>query len=337
MPKSVNYLVLFIFSFLIVLYAALLSTPVGESLTIHFDAPVWMFLQCVIAQRLTLKVYRTLKQKQQSLVSYISKVIIVSNVVFTLCISVFITYLESLIGIQKVDSMHVIATFGMSSLLHMLVAAYSIAFELVTRLQAQQAALANKEKALLDSQVKTLQQHIDPHFLFNNLNVLSALILKSPEEAEEYLETFSNIYRYILENKSKNLVPLAKELVFIKDYMTLIETRFNGLYRLRINVDNALLANRYVIPCSLQLAIENAVKHNGATVDNPLDIHINVEVDDIVVTNNLNEKEYKPTSTGLGLTHLQAQCQAVFNRQSHIEKNESAFILTVPMTSEVAL
>ncbi|MAY58221.1 MULTISPECIES: histidine kinase [Pseudoalteromonas] len=337
MPKSVNYLVLFIFSFLIVLYAALLSTPVGESLTIHFDAPVWMFLQCVIAQWLTLKVYRTLKQKQQSLVSYISKVFIVSNVVFTLCISVFITYLESLIGIQKVDSMHVIATFGMSSLLHMLVAAYSIAFELVTRLQAQQAALANKEKALLDSQVKTLQQHIDPHFLFNNLNVLSALILKSPEEAEEYLETFSDIYRYILENKSKNLVPLAKELVFIKDYMALIETRFNGLYRLRINVDNALLANRYVIPCSLQLAIENAVKHNGATVDNPLDIHINVEVDGIVVTNNLNEKEYKPMSTGLGLAHLQAQCKAVFNRQSRIEKNESVFILTLPMTSEVAL
>lgn len=337
MPKAVNYLILFIFSLLIVLYAALLSTPEGEPLTVHFDAPIWMFLQCVIAQWVTRQVYRKLKQNKQSLVSYIAKVLLISNVLFTGCVSICVLYLETLIGIQTVDLIHVVAVFGMNALLHVLVAAYSISFELVARLQAQQTALANKEKALRDSEIKTLQQHIDPHFLFNNLNVLSALILKSPEEAEEFLATFSDIYRYILQNKSKNLVPLHKELAFIDDYMTLIDTRFNGLYRLHVDVDHAESANVWVIPCSLQLAIENAVKHNSASLDNPLHIRISVNQERIVISNNLTEKEFKPESTGLGLTHLRAQCLAVFQTPSSTEKSPSEFTLTVPVTTEAAL
>ena len=205
MPKALNYLVLFIFSLLIVLYAALLTTPQGQSIRFHFDAPFWVFIQCVLAQWFTLFIYRNTKQKKRSAVKSIAKIFLLSNLLFTFFASVLVLTLEFAIGIQTIDLTHVLVTIGMNAILHAFVGAYTLSLELVARLQTQQALLANKEKALLSSQVKTLQQHIDPHFLFNNLNVLSALIQQDPDEAEEYLATFSDIYRYILKNKSKNL------------------------------------------------------------------------------------------------------------------------------------
>lgn len=330
MPKAINYLVLFVFSLLIVLYAALLTTPNGQSLNIHLDAPFWIFLQCVIAQWLTLKVYRFVKQGNSSIMAHIAKVLFASNLVFSTLITAFVLVLETAIGIQQVDGIHMVATLGMNALLHALVGAYSLAFELVTRLQRQQLVLAKKEKALLNSQVKTLQQHIDPHFLFNNLNVLSALIVKDPDEAEEYLAQFSDIYRYILENKSKNLVRLTNELAFAKHYMALINARFNGAYTLNVKQSEGANASE-IIPCALQLAIENVVKHNAASSDNPLEITIDIQSDCIVIRNPLRLKEFKVQSTKIGLTHLNAQCQAIFNQSILVNESDGHFTLTLPL------
>ncbi|MEI4551812.1 histidine kinase [Pseudoalteromonas spongiae] len=330
MPKAINYLVLFVFSLLIVLYAALLTTPNGQSLNIHLDAPFWIFLQCVIAQWLTLKVYRFVKQGNSSITAHITKVFFVSNLVFSTLVTSLVIALETAIGIQQVDSMHMVATLGMNALLHALVGAYSLAFELVTRLQRQQLVLAKKDKALLDSQVKTLQQHIDPHFLFNNLNVLSALIVKDPDEAEEYLAQFSDIYRYILEHKSKNLVPLSHELAFANHYMALINTRFNGAYTLNVTQGEGTNTSE-IIPCALQLAIENVVKHNAASSDNPLEITIDIQSDCIVITNPLRLKEFKAHSSKIGLTHLNAQCQAIFNQSILVDERNGCFSLTLPL------
>lgn len=330
MPKAINYLVLFVFSLLIVLYAALLTTPNGQSLNIHLDAPFWIFLQCVIAQWLTLKVYRFVKQGNSSIIAHITKVFFASNLVFSTSTTACVLALETAIGIQQVDGMHMVATLGMNALLHALVGAYSLAFELVTRLQRQQLLLAKKEKALLNSQVKTLQQHIDPHFLFNNLNVLSALIAKDPDEAEEYLVQFSDIYRYILENKSKNVVHLINELAFAKHYMTLINARFNGAYTL--NVKHSEAANTSaIIPCALQLAIENVIKHNAASSDNPLEITIDIQSDCIVIRNPLRLKEFKVQSTKIGLTHLNTQCKAIFNQSILVNESNGHFTLTLPL------
>lgn len=329
-PKAINYLVLFVFSLLIVLYAALLTTPKGQNLNIHLDAPFWIFLQCVIAQWLTLKIYHVIKQGNSSITMHIAKVFFASNLVFSSLVTALVLALEAVIGIQKIDTMHMIATLGMNALLHALIGAYSLAFELVTRLQRQQLILAKKEKALLDSHVKTLQQHIDPHFLFNNLNVLSALIVKDPDEAEEYLAQFSDIYRYILDNKSKNLVPLVDELVFTKQYMALINTRFNGAYTLNVKHGDQLNAST-IIPCSLQLAIENVVKHNAASSDNPLEITINIRNDCIMISNPLRLKAFKAPSTKIGLTHLNAQCQAIFNKTIVVDESNNHFALTLPL------
>ncbi|WP_394221256.1 sensor histidine kinase [Alteromonas gracilis] len=301
-----------------------------QSLNIHLDAPFWIFLQCVIAQWLTLKVYRFVKQGNSSITAHIARVFFASNLLFITLMTAFVLALETAIGIQQVDSMHMVATLGMSALLHALVGAYSLAFELVTRLQRQQLVLAKKEKALLDSQVKTLQQHIDPHFLFNNLNVLSALIVKDPDEAEEYLAQFSDIYRYILENKSKNLVPLTNELAFAKHYMALLNARFNGAYTLNVKQNGGVNASK-IIPCALQLAIENVVKHNTASFDNPLEITIDIQSDCIVIINQTRLKEFKVQSAKIGLMHLNAQCQAIFNQSILVNKIDGHFALTLPL------
>ena len=161
-------------------------------------------------------------------------------------------------------------------------------------------------------------------------NVLSALINKDPDEAEEYFAQFSDIYRYILDNKSKNLVPLVDELVFTKQYMALINTRFNGAYRLNVRHGGQPNAST-ITPCSLQLAIENVVKLNAASSDNPLLITINIQNDYIVISNPLRLKAFKAPSTKIGLTHLNAQCQAIFNKTIVVDESNNHFAFTLPL------
>ncbi|WP_340680536.1 histidine kinase, partial [Paraglaciecola sp.] len=183
------------------------------------------------------------------------------------------------------------------------------------------------------SQVKTLQQHIDPHFLFNNLNVLSALIQHDPDEADEFLTTFSDIYRYILQHKDHTLVPLSQELTFAQQYMALISTRFDNAYTLNIvTAADADLAS-LVLPCSLQLAIENAIKHNQGDKNSPLEITVSIMARQLHIFNYTREKEFKPESTQLGLTNLRTRCDAVFKQPLQVEHTDNYFQLTLPLSA----
>jgi two-component system, LytTR family, sensor kinase len=180
-------------------------------------------------------------------------------------------------------------------------------------------------------QNETLKSQVNPHFLFNSLNTISALIKSQPETAEKFINDLSAVYRYILENSQKDRVPLQTEIDFITGYFDLHRIRDDGKIKLTINADNA--GKFGILPVSLQIIIENAIKHNMATRENPLMIHIGIEDQYIVVSNNLQKKATQLKSTGLGLKNLSERVKLSTGKVLVIEETASVFTVKIPLLS----
>lgn len=178
-------------------------------------------------------------------------------------------------------------------------------------------------------QNQTLRNQINPHFLFNSLNTLSALIPVQPESAEKFILRLSQMYRYILENSSKEAVPLPSELEFINNYFDLHRIRDDEKIRLVIDAPDA--DKFMILPVSLQILVENAIKHNMATRENPLNITIDLDDHYIVVRNNLQKPATKIKSTGIGLQNLSERARMATGRKIEVKENPGEFIVKVPL------
>jgi two-component system, LytTR family, sensor kinase len=181
------------------------------------------------------------------------------------------------------------------------------------------------------AELQAIKNQINPHFLFNNLNVLSALVLKNTEEANKFIEEFSKVYRYILSNHDKELVDLKSELDFIKPYIFLLQKRFSDGLFVSVNIPSTY-ENFYIIPASLQMLIENAIKHNVISKHKPLhiDVHINGN-DTVVVSNNLQPRETSVTSTRIGLNNIIKRYWLVSGREVNVSSTDGAFTVTLPL------
>lgn len=165
--------------------------------------------------------------------------------------------------------------------------------------------LLKVQKENLQSQFDVLKQQVNPHFLFNSLNVLTSLIRIEPELAEKFTEHLSKVYRYVLENKDNELVKLSTELDFLDAYLFLLNIRFMDKIRVNINISDQR-KEAMVIPLAMQLLIENAIKHNSMSKKSPLVIDIFVDEQCYLnIINNLQEREAHMTSTGVGLKNIQ--------------------------------
>ncbi|ALJ01769.1 histidine kinase (plasmid) [Rufibacter tibetensis] len=147
----------------------------------------------------------------------------------------------------------------------------------------------------LRTRFESLKSHIDPHFLFNNLNVLSSLIDKAPQEAHQFLDKFADVYRYVLQHRDEELVDLETELAFIQSYSFLFQQRLNKQLRIKIDVPSGKKP-RYIPPLSLQMLVENAIKHNKATGANPLSIEIFLENESRLAVRNTFQPKHKEPS-----------------------------------------
>ncbi len=188
-----------------------------------------------------------------------------------------------------------------------------------------------------NAQFESLKNQIDPHFLFNSLNVLSSLIEENTENAQRFTTSLSKIYRYVLEQKDKELVPLKEELDFAKTYMKLLTMRFENSLTYTLP-ESFIDENAKVVPLSLQLLLENTVKHNIVSDQQPLHISIMLEGDYIVVSNNLQTKEVLGSGKGVGLKNIINRYAIITERQVKIEKNDLTFNAKIPiLTKEVSL
>jgi two-component system LytT family sensor kinase len=176
---------------------------------------------------------------------------------------------------------------------------------------------------------ETLKNQVNPHFLFNSLNTLSSLITSQPDVAEKFIGSLSSIYRYILDNSRKDKVSLNSELKFINDYFDLHRVRDEDKIFLNINAPGADAYS--ILPVSLQILIENAIKHNMATRESPLTISISIEDRNVFVKNNLQKMATQIKSTGIGLKNLAERVRLITGEELVIEETNDSFIVKVPL------
>lgn len=182
------------------------------------------------------------------------------------------------------------------------------------------------EKERVEYLYATLKTQINPHFLFNSLNVLSSLIFEDPQRANIYTKKLSNIYRYFLSTNTHLSVMVEEEMLFLQSYIYLLLIRFEDALKITINGNFGI--QKQIIPISIQLLIENAIKHNVVSIEHPLIVDVNITGECIEVVNNLRVR-LNVEESGHGLDNLQKQ-YALYDKKIEIQKTDERFIVRVP-------
>ena len=196
----------------------------------------------------------------------------------------------------------------------------------------KQKIIAGTASARFDA----LKNQLDPHFLFNSLNVLTSLIEEDPRQAQKFTTSLSKVYRYVLEQKNKDLVTVNEELDFARTYVGLLKMRFEDSIVFNIP-DKADDPEAKIVPLSLQLLLENAVKHNIVTSSRPLVIKVFEESGMLWVSNNLQEKQVVKKSSGVGLQNIRQRYGILTDREVEIQKTKSDFKVSLPMLTQPVL
>ncbi len=191
------------------------------------------------------------------------------------------------------------------------------------------------KQAKLQSDYNSLKDRLNPHFLFNNLSVLKSLIHFNPEAAGKFTQDFTNVYRYVLSSHEEETVTLQEELKFLESYIALHKERIGEGLQVHMNIDSVHYTC-FLPPMSLQLLVENAIKHNVANKTQPLTITIASSDEYILVRNNRNTKEDTYSSL-TGLTTLRAQFQLLAGREVRVEENNSHYSVYLPLLSRSQL
>ncbi|WP_431121937.1 2TM domain-containing protein [Flagellimonas flava] len=193
----------------------------------------------------------------------------------------------------------------------------------------EQKIIAGTASARFDA----LKNQLDPHFLFNSLNVLTSLIEEDPTQAQKFTTSLSKVYRYVLEQKNKDLVTVDEELNFARTYVRLLKMRFEDSIVFDIP-EKSSIPEAKIVPLSLQLLLENAVKHNVVTAAKPLHIKVEEKSGNLVVSNNLQEKQVVKKSSGVGLQNIKQRYSILTDRAVEIGKTKSKFSVALPMLTQ---
>jgi two-component system, LytTR family, sensor kinase len=184
----------------------------------------------------------------------------------------------------------------------------------------------------LQAQLQNLKNQINPHFLFNNMSVLSSLVYKDQDKAVEFISQLSKVYRYLLDNQNNELVPVDEELVFIRSYIFLLQIRFDRNLVIRVDVNREDLA-RLIPPMALQILIENAIKHNEASSEHPLTITVDSAEGKLIVTNNLQLRPRHEPGSQTGLKNIRARYRFFTTDPVEVISDTNFFIVKIPLLS----
>lgn len=188
-----------------------------------------------------------------------------------------------------------------------------------------------QQKENIRSQFESLKNQVNPHFLFNSLNALAALVHEDPDLAERFITKLTKVYRYILEYRNVAVIALTEELRVIEDYCFLQEIRFGDSLEMVIDIPEAVLG-RMIPPLTLQILVENAIKHNVISRVRPLIVEIFVDEDEyLTVRNNYQKREESVASTGIGLLNLEGRYRYLTDRKTAFYLQDNAYIAKVPL------
>jgi two-component system, LytTR family, sensor kinase len=186
------------------------------------------------------------------------------------------------------------------------------------------------ERKQLELQFEALKNQISPHYLFNSLNTISSLIYKDPQSAEQFIRRLAQTYQYILSTQQKKYVSLQEEIDFVQSYYYLLKIRFQQALTVEINVPNGIM-NSHIPPLTLQILVENAVKHNNITPDQPMFIYISaLDNTHLRVINTKSESQLNTTSFRIGLENIKKRYQYFTNRRIEV-KDSDKFMVSLPV------
>lgn len=229
-----------------------------------------------------------------------------------------------------VSQMLVLNVYGLLFIIPVLSVNFSIYFVMQWKLADKQSDLLREEN--LRTQLNSLRMQLDPHFLFNNLNVLSSLIETSQETAKHFLDKFADVYRYVLQYKQEELVPLAVELEFVEAYAYLLKQRFGSQLMIDIDIPEGYAERFFLPPLALQLLLENALKHNSIAGAEAFIIDVSADDQTLKVRNTLRPMAASGRSTGgTGLNSIRRRYDYLSDRNLEIHKTESFFIVSLPL------
>jgi LytS/YehU family sensor histidine kinase len=252
---------------------------------------------------------------------------IVSTLVYTISLVVVASRLWAAAFHFAIDNYFEIIIPALSITMVISLFIHSREFLIQWKKSAVDAEVAKKESVA--AQYESLKNQVNPHFLFNSLNTLTNLVYEDAEKAVKFIKQLSEVYRYVLSSKDKELVPLVEELSFLQSYIFLQQIRFGE--KLRVTVD-ILQSEGLIVPLALQLLIENAIKHNVIAEDHPLTINVYGTQHSIVVENNLQRKSViMEESPGTGLENIKGRYAFLTSEKVKIEESENAFKVEIPL------
>ena len=209
---------------------------------------------------------------------------------------------------------------------------YSVIYMIEYAITARRNAEKEKDRAdLAKFQYLNLKQQVNPHFLFNSLNILDALVLDGQDkEASEYIHKLAGIYRYMLRNEEESVVTLRDEMTYVEMYRDLLKVRFQEGFNVEVSIPSEDMS-RHVVPCSVQLLIENATKHNAVSPSRPLNVSVVSDGETVTVTNNLIPKITEAQSSGLGLNYIRQQYKERSGKGIEIIRTNESYTVKLPL------
>ena len=292
-------------------------------LTLYFtNAILFIYLDKVFqVERFTLK---------RIIIGFLSSFIVSIIVIFLL--RVFQDVILEQRSFSEFWSTETISNYLFSIILTFII---TLAFHAFYFYKAYNESKVKEQKIIAGSasaQFESLKNQIDPHFLFNSLNVLSSLIEENPDAAQKFTTSLSKVYRYVLEQKDKDLVSVEEELKFAKTYMNLLKMRFEN--SITFEVPEFENDDAKVVPLSLQLLLENCIKHNIVSEKKPLHIKIYIQENELIIENNKQIKEVLQDRKGVGLQNIVSRYAILTKRNVIIQESETIFKVKLPILTK---
>lgn len=266
------------------------------------------------------------QQETRKRIIYMSVAILVSYGV----VNWSLDYVHLLIGHEEREG---VTDFDYTVGTLMIVALVSTLYESVYLYDRWKVSLLEAEKLRrenVESQLEGLKSQVNPHFLFNSLNTLTYIIPEDPDKAVHFVQKLSKVYRYILEIRDKKLISLQEELNFLHAYLFLVQERFGDNLKANLRVPEEAM-NLQLVPLSLQILFENAVKHNIISEEHPLQIELWVENERLIVRNNLQRKRQAMPSTRLGLQNIKNRYTFFSEEKVDVIETKDHFTVSLPL------
>ena len=328
---AIAALALAAFCALFTLLIKLLEAPTPAELVYHWDAPVYLFLAAGLCLGSVAAMRRLLERRPagggrragNAALLAASGALFVPVGTLLLCLRDEAT----------TDAFRVVTTACLLLVVHLVVASAAIAWLRSADLRRAREAQGQAEQARVEMELRQLRHALSPHFLFNNLNILTAIIDTDPRAAADFSLRLARIYRYLVRHQDADVVTLAEELRFARDYVELLEARFGAAWEFSIAAEPEGAADLLVVPAAIQSLVENAVKHNAGDRQRRLRVRVELEPAHIVVANQRRPlaEPAAGAGTGTGLRALAGRYARLGRAGVEIQAGEQEFVVRLPL------